>query len=290
MTQPPLHERIRMDVEKLILSGRWPPGSRIPVEHELERRYGCSRMTVSKALGALAQSGLIERRKRAGSFVSRPPVHSAVLTIPDIQTEIEQRGDPYRCEVIASRIERGRRRQPLAQRIAGARETLWLRCVHRAGAVPFAFEERVISLDAVPGARSVDFGAESPGRWLLGHIPWTQAEHRISAVGADRALASLLAVAPGTPCLVLERQTWRDAQGITAVRQVFPAQLFDLVARFRPGPAAAQEPWAAAAAMHRRTGLPPEAAPARPPVRSTHRRASGRRRSDPSPVRSATAR
>ena len=40
-TQPPLHERIRMDVEKLILSGRWPPGSRIPVEHELERRYGC---------------------------------------------------------------------------------------------------------------------------------------------------------------------------------------------------------------------------------------------------------
>ena len=55
-----------------ILSGEWPPGHRIPFEHELTARYRCSRMTVSKALGDLVAAGLIERRRRAGSFVRRP--------------------------------------------------------------------------------------------------------------------------------------------------------------------------------------------------------------------------
>jgi GntR family histidine utilization transcriptional repressor len=40
-------------------------------------RYRCSRMTVSKALSELAQADLIERRRKAGTFVRRPtPVSS----------------------------------------------------------------------------------------------------------------------------------------------------------------------------------------------------------------------
>ena len=67
-----LHPRILAEVEARILSGEWPPGHRIPFEHELTARYGCSRMTVSKALTQLAGAGLIERRRKAGSFVTRP--------------------------------------------------------------------------------------------------------------------------------------------------------------------------------------------------------------------------
>ncbi len=46
----PLHRRIRSDIAERILSGEWPPGFRIPFEHELMADYDCSRMTVSKAL------------------------------------------------------------------------------------------------------------------------------------------------------------------------------------------------------------------------------------------------
>ena len=70
--KPTLYKRIRADIEKRILTGEWPPGHRIPFEHELMARYGCSRMTVNKALSELAQADLIERRRRAGSFVRRP--------------------------------------------------------------------------------------------------------------------------------------------------------------------------------------------------------------------------
>ena len=65
-----LHQRILADISERIVSGDWPPGHRIPFEHELSAEYQCSRMTVNKALSQLAKSGLIERRRRSGSFVT----------------------------------------------------------------------------------------------------------------------------------------------------------------------------------------------------------------------------
>ena len=64
--KPTLYKRIRLDIETRILTGEWPPGHRIPFEHQLMPRYRCSRMTVNKALSELAQADLIERRRRAG--------------------------------------------------------------------------------------------------------------------------------------------------------------------------------------------------------------------------------
>ena len=77
--KPTLYKQIRLDIERRILTGEWPPGHRIPFEHELMARYGCSRMTVSKALSELAQADLIERRRRAGTLCapSQIPVSGA---------------------------------------------------------------------------------------------------------------------------------------------------------------------------------------------------------------------
>src|SRR3546814_16278716 len=88
-----LDVRIRAESEARIRAGAWPPGHRIPFEHELTATYGCSRATVSKALGALARAGIIDRRKRAGSFVAHPPIHAAVLDVPDLRAVLEARGE-----------------------------------------------------------------------------------------------------------------------------------------------------------------------------------------------------
>src|SRR6185437_12407342 len=88
--QPPagrmssLERRIRADLERKIHAGEWPPGARIPTEHELVLQYGCARMTVHKAIVAMVAAGLVERRKKAGSFVASPHVQTAVIEIPDI--------------------------------------------------------------------------------------------------------------------------------------------------------------------------------------------------------------
>jgi GntR family histidine utilization transcriptional repressor len=232
-----LHKRIRSDISKRILSGAWPPGHRIPFEHELMAEYCCSRMTVNKALGPLAEQGLIVRRRGAGSFVSRPRIHSVVLDIPDIPTEVTARGEPYAYELQLRKARVAGPRDMAALGLDDPVEVLELRCLHRASGRPFALEERLVNLAAVPQAGDVDFGRTAPGSWLLGHVPWTEAQHRISAANVPRATAVLLGLDPHAACLVLERQTWRGEDRITHVRLTFPGEAYDLVARFAPQPA-----------------------------------------------------
>jgi GntR family histidine utilization transcriptional repressor len=37
----PLYQRMRFEIEQRILSGEWPPGYRIPFEHEFASAYKC---------------------------------------------------------------------------------------------------------------------------------------------------------------------------------------------------------------------------------------------------------
>jgi len=234
MSDRALHKRIRADISERILSGAWPPGHRVPAEHELMVEYGCSRMTVNKALGPLAESGLIVRRRKAGSFVSRPRIHSVVLDIPDIAAEVTARGEPYGYELLSRETRTATPRDAADLGLERRAEVLALRCLHRASGRPFALEDRLINLAAAPEARAVDFARSPPGSWLLGHVPWTEAEHRISAANVPKATAAILGIEPAAACLVLERQTWRGEERITHVRLVFPGEAYDLVARFSP--------------------------------------------------------
>lgn len=218
--------RIRHDIEARIHSGEWKPGHRIPFEHELVVTYGCSRATVSKALGGLAKDGLIERRRKAGSFVAHPQVHSAVLEVPDLAQVIAARGEEYRWQLSGRRQADSTGDVPLP--------ALLVEGVHHGGGEPFALERRLIALAAVPDAAQESFADQAPGTWLLHHVPWTAARHRIRAVEANAAEAKALGLRPRGACLELDRTTWRAGQIVTHVRQLFRGDRYDLVAEFRP--------------------------------------------------------
>lgn len=229
-----LHQRILADISERILSGEWAPGHRIPFEHELTEEYGCSRMTVNKALSELAKTGLIERRRRLGSFVRRPRSQAAVLEIHDIKDEVQALGLPYRYELVSHHK---RKSTPADRSLMGLHEAgpvLVLKCRHFAGPRPFCLEERLINLVAVPEAAAETFGEDAPGPWLIGHVPWSAAEHRIGATGADAEIAAALGIEPGVPCLVVERRTWIAEHPVTQVRFTYPADSHTLVARFTP--------------------------------------------------------
>ena len=218
--------RIRRDIEARIHSGEWKPGHRIPFEHELVARYGCSRATVSKALGALAKAGLIERRRKAGSFVAQPQFQSAVLQIPDLPELIEARGDAYAWQLGNCRSD--------TRDADIAPPALFVDGVHLVEGEPFALEQRWISLATVPGIGKDTFAGEPPGTWLLHHIPWSTATHRIRAIEASQTEAQALEVRLHAACLELWRTTWRDRTAVTKVRQVFKADQFELIATFQP--------------------------------------------------------
>lgn len=232
-----LHQRILNDIEQRILTGQWPPGHRIPSEHELTVDYGCSRMTVNKVLTQLARAGLIERRRKAGSFVMRSQSRSAVLEIHDIRAEVTALGQPYRYEILERRKRKSTRADMQALELDEAGPVLELVTLHHAGPRPFCLEQRLISLTTVPGAVDEDFAEEAPGAWLVQHVPWTSAEHRIRATGADAPTAPVLKVKRETPCLVVERRTWIGGKAVTFVRLTYPGEGHELVARFSPSTA-----------------------------------------------------
>ena len=41
--------------------------------------------------------------------------------------------------------------------------------------------------------------------------------------------------APGAPCLLNDRHTWRSARTLTAVRLIYPGDTHKLIARFKGG-------------------------------------------------------
>jgi GntR family histidine utilization transcriptional repressor len=197
-------------------------------------KYRCARMTVSRAVGSLSQAGLVERRKRAGSFVARPRLQTAVLEIPDIPALITARGEAYRFRRLSRRVRTPGPADPDEAALDTSPLVLAVGGLHLAGGEPFALERRIINLAAVPQARALAFDAEPPGTWLLRHVAWTKARHQIGAVNADAATAAKLAIRPGLACLTVERWTWRAGEWITFVRQTFPADRYTLLATFEP--------------------------------------------------------
>lgn len=224
-------QRIQSDIEGRIATGQWPPGHRIPFEHELVSQYGCARATVGKALTALVRVGLIERRRKAGTFVAYPHIQSAVLEIPDIGRAIAERTGSYHFELLASR-----RLTDNGTNDSFAKGTSLRRVtgIHHGQNGPCAYEDRLISLESVPAAEWADFAAQSPSAWLLQSVPWTQARHRISAIGAAHGLCDHLNIAHNAACLLVERWTWRAGEPVTFVKQTFRGDRFDLVATFAP--------------------------------------------------------
>ncbi|MBP6719146.1 MAG: histidine utilization repressor [Rhodoferax sp.] len=229
-----LHQHILSDIEQRILSGEWPPGYRIPSEHELTDTYQCSRMTVNKVLTQLARAGIVERRRKAGSFVMRPHSRSAVLEIQDIRAEVLSLGLPYRYQLVHRKKRRSLRADMDALELKAAVPVIELQSLHYAGERPFCLEYRLINLAAVPQAAVETFQNDPPGAWLVSHVPWTSAEHRIRAGAADADMAALLKVALGSPCLIIQRRTWTGEMPVTFVRLVYPGEDHELLAHFSP--------------------------------------------------------
>jgi len=228
-----LYDRIRQDIEDKVMSGVWAPGHRIPFEHELMKQYGCSRMTINRALATLVERGLIERRKRAGSFVMAPKSHQAVFALPELRSHIISQGKTYDFDLLEREVRRANASDRSHLNMASG-EVLHLKCIHYVDAKPYAFENRLINLELVPEARTVSFDREPPNSWLFDHVPWSDARHQISAINPDAEVARKLGIREESACLMVERWTWRVPEKTTYVQMIHPGSIFSIDANFRP--------------------------------------------------------
>lgn len=213
VVRPRNWQQIQAEVQRRIYEREWPPGKIIPGEVDLAEEFGVARATVNRALRELAETGLLERRRKAGTRVALHPVSKATLEIPVIRQEVESRGMAY-----------GYKRLEIAQRRFEPRESapisgpaLHLRALHLADGVPYVHEERWISLETVPKAAKIGFEEVSANEWLLANAPYTRGDMEITAGAAEGHVADALGVSQGTPLLVIHRVTWDHDAQVTSV-------------------------------------------------------------------------
>ncbi|HEX7926378.1 MAG TPA: FadR/GntR family transcriptional regulator [bacterium] len=111
-------ERIATD----ILSGKLPPGARLPTEQELVAALGVSRTVVREAVAALRAEGLILTRQGVGAFVAadvqRRPFRLAAEGLGAIETVLDVMELRAAVEVEAASLA-AQRREPAALRRIG---------------------------------------------------------------------------------------------------------------------------------------------------------------------------
>lgn len=231
----PIYSEIQRDVERQILSGAWPPGTRIPSESELTARYGCARMTVNKAMSNLAAAGLIVRRRRSGSFVAAPKSQEPLTRIQDIQADVVASGRRHRYRILSRAVQVAETALEAGRiGVVPGTRLLVLDVLHFADDERLAVENRQISLAAVPEAEAESFAHEPPGTWLLAHVPWSEAEHVIQALPADPLASRRLHIPAGAPCLCITRRTWNDGLLVTCGTLIYPGERHRFAARFTP--------------------------------------------------------
>jgi len=211
----PLYFQLAGLLEEEIVSGRWEPGARLPSEHELCDRYGLSRTTVRQTLARLEERGLIDRLKGHGTFVQRgqPGIWLLQSSEGFFRDEVDRSGRMVTSQIL--RADHGL----LPDWACHALELP----VHSEGATL----ERVRSVDGLVTLYVVNHLAEhvagaalavrNPNESLYRRLR-EQADviphggrRTLEAVAAERWVADLLELRPGTPVAFIESVTW-DAE------------------------------------------------------------------------------
>lgn len=209
----------------------WPPGALLPGEIDLAGEFGVARGTVNRALRELTEEGFLERRRKGGTRVRPSPLRAARFQIQVVRDAIEETGAAYGYELVLRRVEDGPREVRTTLAMPEGQKLLRLHALHLADGRPYQFEERWISLAALPKAEAADFARQGPNEWLVQTVPYTEVEIRITATAAAKAIAAALGVKPGAAVLTTARTTWLDGQPLTHVRLHFHAG-HELVTRY----------------------------------------------------------
>jgi GntR family histidine utilization transcriptional repressor len=210
-------QEIRDDLRRRIAAREWPPGAMIPGEEALAADYGVARATVNRALRDLAEAGLVERRRRAGTRVAQGAPRRAVLSIPMLRAEVEAAGKTHSFELLAQE-QAEPPAEVLRQMRLPAGSVLWrIDTLHRADGAPFALEERWLNAAAVPGPMP-DLMRVTVNEWLLSTLPYAEGEIVFSARAAGPEEARQLACPQGAALFCVERTTRTAAAPVTWVR------------------------------------------------------------------------
>lgn len=215
-------QSVRAEVMKRIRSREWPPGELIPTEQELAIQLGCARATVNRALRELAESGIIERRRKVGTRVTATPSRRTTLEMSVIRDEIEALGASYSYSLTSFNQSYPTEAAMRALQVSSTDEMLLVKAKYLADGAPHCCEAVWLNPRVLPAITRDGLLEQPAHEWLARNVPLTHGRFSILAEGATGDCAVNLNVAVGTPVLAIERINWSDATPVSFARQFYP--------------------------------------------------------------------
>lgn len=214
-------QAVQDEVLSRIHSRKWKPGDLIPNEADLAVEFGCARATVNRALRALAETGILDRRRKAGTRVALHPVRKATLEIPIIRHEVEARNLPYGYALITAKQQRPPVDIRAKMNLASDATAMKVSALHLADNKPHVYEDRWINPLAAPSLKQIDFNKISANEWLVANATFTHGDIMFSAVSATPQLADILRTDIGAALFVIDRFTWHGDISVTCAKLVY---------------------------------------------------------------------
>jgi len=187
----PLYQQLADRISEQVRSGVYPPGSRIPSEHQLSQQHKIGRPTVRQALDTLVRKGFLFKRRGAGTFVRERPTEVDLLSLAGTSSAFSKRGIRVEGKILRPLKLRSVRAQD--HNPFGGKEAYTFTRLTRAEKLPVLIEAFYLDPEVFRGIDEIDMKGRSlsevvedrfymrpvGGRqtFKIGHLQGTLAKH-----------------------------------------------------------------------------------------------------------------
>jgi DNA-binding GntR family transcriptional regulator len=205
----PLYHQVVQGVEAAIHSGALAPGSRLENEIQWAARLNLSRPTMRKALDELVRSGLLVRKRGVGTQVVSSQVRRP-LELSSLFDDLSNSGGKPTSEVLSfSHAAADEATREALHLPAGATVYHFTR-LRKMGGKPLALMENWVRDDITAISEELLVGQGLYGILREGGVNFRLATQRIGAMVANDYQVGLLATAPGSALVTMERTAVDD--------------------------------------------------------------------------------
>ncbi len=209
----PLHSQIRAGLLGKIEGGELRPGDRAPSERELSDSLGVSRMTARAALSGLVKDGYMYTVSGKGTFVANPTMVQDLVRLTSYTEDMQARGLEPGGRVVEFFIDDDADATVYKKLGLGRDEQIVrLTRLRTADEEPMCIETSYLPRSVTPWLLEQELNDTSLYEMLRTRgINLRRAEEFLEATLVSDDAAHLLAVAPGSPALLIRRITYSDS-------------------------------------------------------------------------------
>lgn len=204
----PLYQQIKALLVQRLANNEWPPGATLPSEIALAQAYNVSQGTVRKALTAMEDEHLVERRQGRGTFAARHSQQRSLFQFFHLRSDTHERQLPD-SRLIGCHSDQATKQECAALDLKDGASVTRIQRIRDLDGRPVISESLSVPTALFPGLEQRP--ANQIPNTLYGFyeseygVIVVHASERLRAAAASSADAARLDVPPGSPLLVVER-------------------------------------------------------------------------------------